>query len=187
MFSRPLSCPLTVVVVVVVVAHPRPRHRRRERRCARCSPLPQERFPFIRPSSPSLRALLASCPPFSVLPFSSLCRRCARCSPLPQERFPFFRPLSPPLRALLASCSSQASLLPHPLDTDIVGVVPAAVSPPVLFPSPLSPLQRSSAVCSLPEHALSHPSVIFASAAIHVTTGVFLPLHKRHSTSPSLC
>ena len=81
---------------------------------------------------------------------------------------------------------TQASLLPHPLDTDIVGVVPAAVSPPVLFPSPLSPLQRSSAVCSLPEHALSHPSVIFASAAIHVTTGVFLPLHQRHSTSPSL-
>ena len=108
MFSRPLSCSLTVVVVIAR-PRPRPHHRRRERRCAHCSPLPQERFPFFHPLSPSLRALLASCPPFSVLPSSSLCRRCARCSSLPQERFPFFHSSSPPLRALLASYSSIPS------------------------------------------------------------------------------
>ena len=82
-------------------------------------------------------------------------------------------------------CRAQASLLPHPLDTDIVGIMPTTVSSPILFPSPLSPLQRSLVVCLLSKHALSYPSVIFTSTTIHVTTGVFLPLQQQHSISPS--
>ena len=111
--------------------------------------------------------------------------RCCICSPLPQERLPSFHHHRHCSECCWRCACLKHPLLSHPLIIIIVGIVPATVCPPVLSPSPLLPLQRSLALCSLPGHVLSHPSVIIASAAIHVTIASSCSLHQRCST-PSL-